>query len=279
VRRLLGLVALVLVPAAVGAPGPIVIGGAGPPSSFTKGAAAYFRYANAYGGVRSRTIEYRLSTPEAVEPQQALALLGPEVDLGGATVRLSPTPAVAGAVLARHVRKTAAKAAVAVVYGEDEDGQEFLAAFRRGLGPRAAYLEAVTTAAELPRRSELFVVVAPGVAPAGVPAGAVSATAFKDPSDPRWAGDPGLAPFRRVLKDAGSVEGAATAFALVDALRRAGRGLTRASVLAAARRLNEANNPFVVPGIVVKPPIRQVALERWSGGHWNIVSGPLTVSG
>jgi hypothetical protein len=275
---LLGLVALVLVPAAVGAPGPIAIGGVGPPSGFTKGAAAYFRYVNTRGGVSGRTIEYRLSTPESVGPEQAFALLGPEIDLGGSTVRLSPSPALAGAVLARHVRKTAGKAAVAVVYGEDEAGQEFLAAFRRGLGPRAAQLEAVTTVAELPRRSELFVVVAPGVAPAGLPMGAVSATAFKDPRDPRWAGDPGLAPFRRVLKDAGYAEGAAAAFALVDALRRAGKGLTRASVLAAARRLNEANNPFVVPGIVVKPPIRQVALERWSGGHWDIVSGPLAVS-
>jgi branched-chain amino acid transport system substrate-binding protein len=137
----------------------------------------------------------------------------------------------------------------------------------------------VTTVAELPRRSELFVVVAPGVSPAGLPTGAMSGTAFKDPSDPRWAGDPGLAPFRRVLKDAVYAEGAAAAFALVDALRRAGKGLTRASVLAAARRLNEADNPFVVPGIVIKPPIRQVALERWVGGHWNIVSGPLAVSG
>jgi hypothetical protein len=276
---LLGLVALVLVPAAVGVQGPIVIGGLGPPSGFTKGAAAYFRFANVRGGVSGRTIEYRLSAPESVEPKQAFALLGPEIDLGGSTVRLSPSPALAGAVLARHVRKTSGKAAVAVVYGEDEAGREFLAAFRRGLGPRAAHLEAVTTVAELPRRSELFVVVAPGVAPAGVPAGAVSATAFKDPNDPRWAGDPGLLPFRRVLNDVGQAEGAAAAFALVDALRRAGKGLTRASVLAAARRLNEANNPFVVPGIVVKPPIRQVALERWSGGHWNIVSGPLAVSG
>jgi branched-chain amino acid transport system substrate-binding protein len=122
--------------------------------------------------------------------------------------------------------------------------------------------------------------------------GAVSIVFFKDPSDPRWAKDPGIALFQRIMRAAGSNDlkngyytaGMASAFTLVDALRKAGKNLTRAGIMTAARSLNEANNPFVVPGIVVKTsptdgfPIQQVALERWTGTHWSIFTGPLTIT-
>jgi branched-chain amino acid transport system substrate-binding protein len=121
---------------------------------------------------------------------------------------------------------------------------------------------------------------------------AVSVVFFKDPSDPHWARDPGIALFQRIMRAAGAndlrngyyVAGMASAFTLVDALRKAGKNLTRAGVRAAARSLNEANNPFVIPGIVVKTsptdgfPIQQVALERWTGAHWSIFTGPLTIA-
>jgi branched-chain amino acid transport system substrate-binding protein len=121
---------------------------------------------------------------------------------------------------------------------------------------------------------------------------AVSVVFFKDPSDPRWAKDPGIALFQRIMRAAGArdvrngyyVAGMASAFTFVDALRKAGKNLTRARIMAAARSLNEANNPFVIPGIVVKTsptdgfPIQQVALERWTGTHWSIFTGPLTIS-
>lgn len=87
------------------------------------------------------------------------------------------------------------------------------------------------------------------------------------------------------LKNGYYVAGMASAFTLVDALKKAGKNLTRAGVMAAARSLNEADNPFVLPGIVVKTsatdafPMQQVALQRWSGGHWNIFTGPLTIAG
>ena len=53
----------------------------------------------------------------------------------------------------------------------------------------------------------------------------------------------------------------ASAFTLVDTLKKAGKNLTRAGVMAAARSLNEANNPFVLPGIVIKT------------GSFNLISG------
>jgi branched-chain amino acid transport system substrate-binding protein len=122
---------------------------------------------------------------------------------------------------------------------------------------------------------------------------AISIVFFKDPSDPRWAKDPGIKLMQQIvkrylgandLKNGYYVAGMASAFTMVDALRKAGKNLTRQGIMAAARSLSEANNPFVLPGIVVKTsatdgfPMQQVALERWSGGHWNIFTGPLTIS-
>ena len=122
---------------------------------------------------------------------------------------------------------------------------------------------------------------------------AISIVFFKDPSDPKWAKDKGILLMQSIVKKyAGAndlkngyyVAGMASAFTMVDALRKAGKNPTRQGIMAAARSLNEANNPFVLPGIVVKTsatdayPMQQVALERWSGGHWNIFTGPLTIS-
>ena len=122
---------------------------------------------------------------------------------------------------------------------------------------------------------------------------AVSIVFFKDPSDPKWANDPGIKLMQTIVKKYGGandvkngyyVAGMASAFTMVDALKKAGKNLTRAGIMAAARSLTEANNPFVLPGIVIKTsptdgfPMQQVALERWSGGHWNIFTGPLTIA-
>jgi branched-chain amino acid transport system substrate-binding protein len=125
--------------------------------------------------------------------------------------------------------------------------------------------------------------------------GAISIAALKDPTDPKWAKDPGLAVSSRILKkyipsantkDGYYYAGMASAISLVDVLRRAGRNLTRASVMKAARSLNQPKHPLLIPGIVVKTsptdgfPIEQMALQRWvtgkgsAQGHWSMF-GPL----
>ena len=129
---------------------------------------------------------------------------------------------------------------------------------------------------------------------AAVTRGAISIVYFKDPTDPRWAKDPGIRLEASILKkyvpggnakDGYYVAGMASAFTMVDALRKAGKNLTRAGILKAALSLNEANNPFVVPGIVVRTsptdhyPIDQVGLERWMGTHWSIFGGLATAKG
>jgi branched-chain amino acid transport system substrate-binding protein len=326
-RRLLGLVALVLVPVAVGGSGAspgvtsgsILIGGIAPlvgeGSGVAKGAATYFRYVSSRGGVNGRTIEYRVvdggddpvaAARELVEQDKAFALFGtvrtdaalairgyleqagvPQLfvasgaaGLGRWTIGFPPSHALEGAVLARQVLKTGANGRVAVLYEDDVDGQALLAAFRRGLGARAGLVTSSTNVRELRvGGAHTFVVLGGAVASVGLPAGAVSVTYLKDPRDPRWAGDPAFEKYRRTggLRTTETVAGMAAAFALMDALRRAGKNPTRASVLAAARSLNEASNPFLVPGIVVKPPIQQVALQRRSGGGWSVFTGPLAV--
>jgi len=112
---------------------------------------------------------------------------------------------------------------------------------------------------------------------------------LKDPINPRWVNDKAVKLFRTILKkynggegltDYYNVYGMSSAFTLVDALKHSGKNPTRASVMHAVTHLNERNNPFVLPGIVVKTtatnrfPITQARLERYHNGQW-VYFGPL----
>jgi branched-chain amino acid transport system substrate-binding protein len=112
--------------------------------------------------------------------------------------------------------------------------------------------------------------------------GATSIVFLKDPTDPQWARDRGGRLYRTIfsrygtgnVKDVYNVYGMAAAYTFVEALRKAGRNLTRAGLLRAATSLNVRTNPFVLPGIVLKTtrtdrfPLEQARLERWSKGRW-----------
>jgi branched-chain amino acid transport system substrate-binding protein len=117
--------------------------------------------------------------------------------------------------------------------------------------------------------------------------GSISIVFGKDPAAPLWKKDKGVRLFQSILKKYGSdigsrdldngffTAGMATAFTMVDTLRKAGKNLTRAGVMRAATHLNEKNNPFVLPGIVIKTtptsrfPLTQVRLQRWSNKSWH----------
>lgn len=128
------------------------------------------------------------------------------------------------------------------------------------------------------------------LAPQKTAAGAMSIVYLKDPASPKWAKDPGVSLFKQVLKryghgipatDGYAMAGMASAFTLVDTLRHAGKNPTRAGAMKAAASLREANNPFLLPGIVVRTsgtyryPVSQVQLQRWQQGHWQLVGGLL----
>jgi hypothetical protein len=123
--------------------------------------------------------------------------------------------------------------------------------------------------------------------------GAISIVFAKDPADAAWAKDPGILLFQRVMKAGGLgsaanlkngyyVAGMASAFTMVDTLKKAGKQLTRQTLLKASANLNEANNPFLLPGIVVKTgpndrfPVEQMQLERWNGTRWVRFGGLVT---
>jgi branched-chain amino acid transport system substrate-binding protein len=158
--------------------------------------------------------------------------------------------------------------------------------------PHAA--QAVQALDRLRWRPALFVSQAAASTGAGK-VGAVSIGFVKDPADSRWQDDPGMELYLRIMRrhlpganvrDRHHVYGMAVAFTMADALRRAGPGLTRRSLLRAATRLHERNNPFLLPGITVRTtpddrfPIRQAQLERYSsGGRWVAFGGLVSARG
>src|ERR671933_2472925 len=117
--------------------------------------------------------------------------------------------------------------------------------------------------------------------------GSISIVFGKDPAAPIWRRDKGIRLFQSILrkyggrvssrdlKDGYYVAGMGAAFTMVDALKKAGRNPTRASVMRAATHLDERNNPFLLPGIKVRTtpssrfPVTQVKLQRWRNKAWH----------
>jgi hypothetical protein len=83
------------------------------------------------------------------------------------------------------------------------------------------------------------------------------------------------------VKDVYNMYGMSAAFTFVDALKHAGRSPTRTSLRNAAIHLNERNNPFLLPRMVIKTtstehyPIDQARLQRWQKGKWISFGGLL----
>jgi branched-chain amino acid transport system substrate-binding protein len=121
--------------------------------------------------------------------------------------------------------------------------------------------------------------------------GSLSIAFVKDPTDKVWANDPVVRLYRSILakyassakpEDVYNFYGMGVAFTMVDALRRAGKSPTRASLLSAAQHLDETN-PFMRPGvrIVTSPtdyyPISNAQLVRYDRVHW-VAVGPVVAA-
>jgi branched-chain amino acid transport system substrate-binding protein len=113
--------------------------------------------------------------------------------------------------------------------------------------------------------------------------GIISTQYAKDPSDPKNANDPGIKLYKEIMdkyvpgvdsSNAFYLVGMAYAFTMVDALRSAGKDLTREKLMKAALSLNEPNNPFLYPGISVSTsatnhfPITSEALVKYENGKF-----------
>src|SRR5881397_502956 len=104
--------------------------------------------------------------------------------------------------------------------------------------------------------------------------GAISIVFGKDPASPQWANDKGVKLSQSILKKYGDginardlkdgyfTAGMATAYTMVDTLKKAGKNLTRQGVMNAATHLTEKGNPFVLPGIASERRLRAAFRSR-----------------
>ena len=119
--------------------------------------------------------------------------------------------------------------------------------------------------------------------------GAISSAFLKFVTDPNLAQDKGAKLYRSIMKtycdgcDSATlayVYGMAAAYTLVDALKRAGKNLSRQALLLAATHLNETDNPFVRPGIAIKTSstdyvaVEQLQMFRYHRGRWSAFGTP-----
>jgi branched-chain amino acid transport system substrate-binding protein len=117
---------------------------------------------------------------------------------------------------------------------------------------------------------------------------AISIAFLKDPTDPKWKNDAAIKLYLQIMKkyapganvnDVYHVYGMASAWTAVEALRQAGKDLTRDSLLKVIANFNATGNPFLLPGIALKTsgkdhyPIEQVLLQRWQKGAWASFGG------
>jgi branched-chain amino acid transport system substrate-binding protein len=113
---------------------------------------------------------------------------------------------------------------------------------------------------------------------------AITLISVKDPTSPRFRRDKGMALYRTIMNrylpradvnDGFHTYSMAVAYTFVEALKKAGRSPTRASVLRAVANLNLRSNPFLLPGVRVKTsatdhfPLDQGQLQRWSKNQWS----------
>jgi len=118
--------------------------------------------------------------------------------------------------------------------------------------------------------------------------GALSIVFGKDPDAPTWKRDKGMKLFRSIMKryaasanvdDVYHVYGMAAAWTAVEALRKAGKNLTRSGLVKVTSSMNFSGNPFLLPGIGLKTgpgdhfPIEQMVLQRWHKGSWKSFGG------
>ena len=114
----------------------------------------------------------------------------------------------------------------------------------------------------------------------GTPRGSISLAFLKDPADAQWRDDPGMRLYRTLMKryarganvgDLQHVQGMAVAYETVSLFERLGAAPTRAKLMARARSITSAGNPFLLPGVAVGTaaadgfPVEQGRLQRFDG--------------
>ena len=115
--------------------------------------------------------------------------------------------------------------------------------------------------------------------------GIITTIYLKDPANhARYAGDAAMKLYAQMMdkympgadKDDGNyLYGVSIAYTMCDVLRKAGKDLTRKKVMDIATHLNETDNPWAYPGVVVRTsptfryPITQMIAAKWLGTDWS----------
>ena len=113
--------------------------------------------------------------------------------------------------------------------------------------------------------------------------GMISVRYWMDPSEPKFAKPGAIALYQSILakyspkanpNDAFNAYGMAEAWTFVDALKRAGKNPTRASLMSALTHMNTKGNPFLLPGMRTfttpsdRFPLNQAVLVRYQDGSF-----------
>ncbi len=247
------------------------------------------------------------------------------------TIGFQPDYQAEATVFGKYIGSQSRTSKIAVLYQNDDFGQDYITGLQRGLGAKANQIvkmasyevsdpdvrsqiatlkasgadtlliaatpkfatQALVAVGQLSWKvttyltdvSASLVVMRAASQQGGAAAtnGVVTANYIIDPTNPIYASAKGTKLYRQILAkyqpsaDAANnllMYGMAVAYTMVDALQRAGKDLTRQKVMDAAKHLNERDNPFMLPGVVVETspddrfPIRQEQLIRYSGSNW-----------
>jgi branched-chain amino acid transport system substrate-binding protein len=113
--------------------------------------------------------------------------------------------------------------------------------------------------------------------------GLISVAYWKDPSDPRWWGDPAVRDYLAWIarfypsgdvSEIQNVFGYSAAQLMVHVLRKCGDDLTREKVMRQAASLEHVELPMLLPGITVNTrpddylPIKEMQMVRFDGRQW-----------
>ncbi len=123
--------------------------------------------------------------------------------------------------------------------------------------------------------------------------GVVSATYYKDPSDPRWSSDPGIAQWRAImqkylpgadLNDAFYVYGYGAIMTMIATLKQCGGDFSRGNLMRQAANLRNVEVPSLLPSIRINTSptdyhtISQLQLMRWNGKSWDLFGDVLSAT-
>ncbi len=124
--------------------------------------------------------------------------------------------------------------------------------------------------------------------------GIISATAYKDGTDPQWQETPEykdwLAWMQKYypsanLADPFNVDGYSRGQAIVSLLKACGDNLTRENVMKQAASLHDLKLPMLLPGITLSTsaddyqPIKQMQLQKFHGNTWKLFGEVISGSG